>query len=184
MDYIVVSYYSKGNEYEYYARNLRDNLDTLSIPYDIEGIEFERKQRRFKVLHKPKFIKKMMDKHDKTVIWCDCDDGFRNSPDKVMKNLRNDFDVGVLKSNISGIKYTGGIHIWNNTKLARKKLDIWNYLCSWPEISEYNDHKRLIWALTCIKEKDKRNEARVRDLIGQFKDIWKVEYNKSKKKLW
>lgn len=174
-NFIVVSLYTKGNIYEKYAGNLIENLNKLNIPNDVVPVDIDYSVKRNVVLYKPVFLKEMMKKHNKILIWCDCDDGFK----KPLNNIDINFDVGFVTNPVKGgVPYTGGIHVWNNTKHGLHKLDVWEYLCKWQGLSTYNDHKRFTWAIGPIKNKKKDGNAKIADMTGIFKGNWTINLNR------
>lgn len=173
-NYIVISLYTENNDYKKYAKNLIENLNNLNIPNDIKPININSSIKKNIELYKPTFIKEMMKKHNKILIWCDCDDGFKKSID----NINPNFDVGVVDDPYESMNFTGGIHIWNNTEYGLHKLNIWEYLCKWPDLSTYSDHKRLIWSLTFLENKKRHNNANIVNMTNIFKDNWTVNFNR------
>lgn len=127
---IFVSYYW-GN-YESKAQTLRNKLDYFKIDHDIQYINFNVKDYQSNINYKPTFIKKMIKKHKRPVVYLDVDLTIKKYP----KLLDTDyFDIQCINWNnykeVMGyidpyiLETAGGLFYFNNSKQALKLVSQW-----------------------------------------------------------
>lgn len=127
---IFVSYYW-GN-YESKAKILRNKLNSLHIDHDIQYINFNPKDYQNNINYKPTFIKKMIRKHKRPVVYLDIDLTIKKYPKLFDTNY---FDIQCINWNnykeVMGytdpyiLETAGGLFYFNNTKQALKLVSQW-----------------------------------------------------------
>ncbi len=117
---IITSYYTKGTAYETEVKQLRITLRRFNLESDIVGINDLGSWHK-NTYYKPKFIKKMLNKHKgRPVVFVDADAKIRANP-----VMFNDFDCDFAchfkgdKELLSGTLYFG------NTKGSRYLVNKW-----------------------------------------------------------
>ncbi len=126
---LIVSYYTKETLYEKEVEDLIDSCDKLGLDHDIIGIE-NRGSWSANCCYKAEFILKMLEKHQRPVVWTDADSVIHKYP-SLFETCRadvalriNDFVEETDKSKIM----TGTMFI-NNTASAKKLMDLWKREC-------------------------------------------------------
>lgn len=128
-DYIVVSFFTKGSDYEKDARRLKRSLRKFKIDYDIKGVEQKLESRydwKMNTHYKPEFILQMVEKHpDKSIVWVDADAEVVKEPVK-FKSFTD--DVGVhMRPRPDGQQpeLLSGTMIFKNNEKSREILHKW-----------------------------------------------------------
>lgn len=153
----IVSFASRHpTEYAESAERLRLSADEFGHPNDVEIIDFGHSERKAITLHKPTFILEKLRQDPVPTIWLDVDTTLLaplvHFPD-------GEWDVGfcphhkrTLSSDIRhriGLKselrnaVSGFAVAFNPTPLAFHFLEVWKYLCDWPELVPQYDHYRM-----------------------------------------
>ena len=123
-NYVVVSYFTLGTAYEERAKNLRDSLERLGIPYDIEGIHNLGSWEK-NCANKGSFILEKMKQHpSKNIVWIDADAEVKQDP-KIFERIKQHVAVHYKdhKELLSGTVF------FRNTQQSRGIVAQWRDLC-------------------------------------------------------
>lgn len=132
MKFIVVAYFTKDTPYEKEIIGLKESLDKLNIPYDIKEIS-NLGSWNLNCNYKPIFIKNMLEKYKKRIIYVDADARFRNYPDIVNK-FEDKYEIGV--------HFLNGVQLCAGTIFFNYKDSSFEILNKWIEkIKIINNHK-------------------------------------------
>lgn len=148
--------------YSQAARRLRGQCESLGIDCYVPVIDFEIVERKHICLYKPTFILDQLKQTPMPTLWLDCDAALVGTPSLPWDD---DWDLGFVpntqRSNAGGFLAKVGFRRqtrhWVNTvsgfavafrptEAAFHFLEIWKYLCAWPDFASGGDHKRMCWA--------------------------------------
>ena len=113
----IVSFATPKYEIECYK--LLDDLRSWKIPHEIHFIEGKGSWLK-SVLHKAIFIKEMMLKHNRPIVWLDADTEIKQYP-QLFEEITEDFAVNYFEPTIA----CGGVLFFNTTPKGIKLLDAW-----------------------------------------------------------
>lgn len=142
---IIVSFATRDRTYQKYAKSLIDDAERCGLTLDMR--DTPRGSLKEINLRKPGFLLAMMDLYrNDAVVWCDADSHLVDSFELPAGN----WDIGLLphynprlaKKNPMCAHFIAA----RPTKEAKHFLTVWAYLCNWPGLTKYHDHKRLTWA--------------------------------------
>lgn len=109
--------------YEVEAYTLLEDLRALNIPHEvhfIEGLHNWNKNNSFK----PTFLREMLLKHKRPVIWLDSDSEIRKYP-SLFEDINDDGGYDIAYHLFNGVQLCGGVLYFNNTPRALQILDAW-----------------------------------------------------------
>lgn len=147
MFYKVVSFFTGDGYYEECAKRLQASLDFRKRDYHIERIA-DTGNYFSNTRQKPAFIRHMMSKYNKPILWVDAD----TIIDK------DYFDIPIRQNDIAlgyGPSKYGFFSHWmmfNNTDIAKSLLDEWDEACQNTNLDYTGDHSALA---KIIKERKK-----------------------------
>ena len=136
-EFVIVGYYTKG--YTDTAMEMIDNLTKMNIKHDICSVDDLGnwdKNTKFK----PIFIKSMLEKHNKPVVYLDVDARIYRFPE-IFNTINEDIGIHWIKRKSGRKEFLSGTVYFNNTLGARKLLDKWEEDCLVP--NEQNDQNIL-----------------------------------------
>lgn len=126
--FIVVSFYTKGSQYETDAARLRESMEKFGIEYDVEGIDQELKTRsdwKNNTHYKPEFILQMLEKHPgKTIAWLDADAEVVASPD-IFGTFSSDVAAHFRPKSNGEVELLSGTILFSNTGKSKAVLKKW-----------------------------------------------------------
>ena len=141
---IVVSFGTIDGVYDKYLKRLMDSCEAHGLAHDMEFTSPS--PRMSAVLDKPSFIRRMLHKHNDTILWLDADAIVTNS----FQLPRTGWDIGLTKNTIWRERKKNPTSAFaisvSPTERADQFLETWDYLCARAELCRYGDHKRLTWA--------------------------------------
>ena len=123
---LVVSYYTKGTPYEEEVKGLRESCEKFKIEHHIEGVE-NRGSWEENCAYKPYFLREMMKKLQRPLLWIDADAVFyRPLPfhESMFADLAMPFSE--KQESLLFSVYSGTVFI-NATAGGFKALDLWCY---------------------------------------------------------
>jgi len=118
MNFITVAYCTKG-AYEAEVQKLRESMEKLKLPHQIRVI-YSMGTWQKNCLYKPIFIKEMLQKYSKPVLYVDADAVFHKSPE-LFNTLSADFAVHYFRN----AQLASGTLFFNNSVAAFNLLDAW-----------------------------------------------------------
>jgi len=125
-DFIVVSMFTVGTEYEVEVNSLKQSLDTLSIKYEIVGVKPQGSWEKNTQI-KPVVIRQVMDKYRMPVVWIDADAIVKKTPE-FFTTVREDLSYYTLKwPNGFNEMLVGTVYFDYNDKVM-KFLELWAQL--------------------------------------------------------
>jgi len=154
-------------EYGEAAQKLAEQCRSLGIDCFVPIIDFDGAERKHIVLSKPTFILKQLRENPEPTLWLDCDTALEALP---ALPWQKEWDVGFLPNMLRpGLLRRIGLRRpsrrWENpvcgfavafrpTEPTFHFLEIWKYLCDWPDLAPGGDHKRMCWArrMTDLRE--------------------------------
>jgi len=165
---IIIAYYydhGKSRRFEKYASKLIDDCKRYNYDHDIvcpDGIaDFyanrpETVSRKHWInRYKPTFIKQMLYKHDRPVIYLDCD-GSLNCEFEWSKfdgcDIGYDLTIRGRERNDEYAALVSGIY-FNNTNVVKTFIDVWEYKC-YGLFNDVADHTLFINTLRDIGYKN------------------------------
>lgn len=128
----IVSFYTPGNDENYYAINavrLAQECEDLGLHTDIAEINFNNRPWEQVLKEKPRVILKAMNRVRKPVLWIDVDGSILQQPVFIQQLLERVPDVdfaGVVKFPEKGRPFYMGCSFWNDTDGARQFLEQWH----------------------------------------------------------
>jgi len=124
---IFISYYTKNTGYENEYKKLENSLIKFKLNYEIVAIDS--KGSWFdNCFYRTEFIKNMLNKHKRPVIWVDCDAIIQQYPE-LLFNLKDiDFACHLRLRKNGGTELLGGTMFFNNSKASIDLLDKWKEL--------------------------------------------------------
>lgn len=144
------------------ALRLREQCESLEIDCYIPVLDFEIVERKHICLHKPSFILEQLKQAPIPTLWLDCDAALLGVPSLPWDG---GWDIGFVpntqRRNTRGFLAQAGFRRrsshWVNTvsgfavafrptQATFHFLEIWKYLCEWPDLASGGDHKRMCWA--------------------------------------
>jgi len=146
-NFIVVSYYTK--EYENEAKKLIASLEKFKLHYDVELIDGLGSWQK-NTQYKPKFCKKMLEKHQRPIVYLDADAEVKQYPDLFN---RLDCDIAVHYRNseelLSGTLYLDNIAttkaiIEDWVREIERNPNIWEQACLARVLERYLLDKALV----------------------------------------
>lgn len=149
--FITISYCTKG-AYEELSRRLKESLEKLHLSYNIKVIDTLGSWQK-NCIYKATFIKEMLQKYGRPVLFVDADAIFHRYPSLIEK-LEVDFAVHYFKNR----QLASGTLFFNNTVPALNLVEAW--------ISYNNEH---------LTEWDQSNLQNVVDTLG-WKNKVKMSY--------
>ena len=185
-DYVLISSVSKDEKYLNYSNEFIKRLTDLNIyNYEIEYIdlpkdmshwsdkyEYKRIKKELICLQKPNIIKNKLKKYNKPIICVDIDSYLLSKP--ILP--KREFDIGFIFRPKKVLSVTNGFHIWKPTKYTYRFLDMWGYLCEWPEFTYLSDHHRLYHLINIVQEEQKIKtinwECQIINLFDEYKDLY------------
>ena len=118
---VIISYYTKGTEYEIQVEQLKTTLKRFNLENDVVGIPDKGSWHK-NVYYKPHFIQRMMRKYpDRSIVYVDADAKIRMNP-VLFNDFKYDFACyfhAQRKELLSGTLYFG------NTKKAHDLVNEW-----------------------------------------------------------
>jgi hypothetical protein len=117
-DYVVIAFYTINTPYEDEVKKLEADLKELDIPYDIHGYP-SRSKWEFNCGIKPEFVRDMMKKHKKTVMYIDVDARIYARP-LLASGFKHDFSCYHKQEEL-----LSGTLIFGYTDTARELVDAW-----------------------------------------------------------
>lgn len=157
-------------EYCEAAQRLAQQCRSFGIDCFIQIIDFEVAERKHIVLHKPSFILQQLREKPQTTLWLDCDTALQAAPSLPSQGS---WDVGFLPNTLRstvpkllrgfGVRrrfrsrdnpVSGFAVAFRPTERTFHFLEIWKYLCDWPDLAPGGDHRRMCWArrMTDLRE--------------------------------
>jgi|TARA_Y100001963_G_C6761835_1_gene439889 hypothetical protein len=123
----LISFYSDIEDRTYYSdhgKRLKENCDSLDIPYDIQEKESLGTYQN-NCLSKPQFLLDTLNEKQHPILWMDVDSLIHKSLDVYDQFEGSDIDVVLTTANgmISGIKASP--LYFNNTEGARDFISMW-----------------------------------------------------------
>jgi hypothetical protein len=152
------------------ARRLREKCESLGIDCYIPVIDFEIVERKYICLHKPSFILEQLKRAPIPTLWLDCDVALVGAPSlprdggwdigfvpNTQRPNAGDFltKAGFRQRSSHWVNTVSGFAVaFRPTQATFHFLEIWKYLCEWPDLASGGDHKRMCWArkMTELKE--------------------------------
>lgn len=129
-DFIIVSFYTKNTGYEKeFKERLLPSLLRWNLPFDVQGIR-SRGCWEKNAIHKPAFIRKMMDKHpEKNIVWLDVDAAIHKHP-KLFGKIDADIavhyiDWSIYSKYINERELDSAVIFFKNNQAARGVIDDW-----------------------------------------------------------
>jgi len=170
MDYIIVSYYTKGTGYEYEAQNLVASLEEFGINYCVEG------RQSFgswcvNAQHKAVFLQEMLQRfNEKSVVWIDADAVVMQYPEEFDSV---DADIGVCyrdyslfpcRSRSNGKELLSGTIYFSNNGRTEKLIDDWVRI---------NSQSPALWDQRSLESAININRGlRIKELPPQYCQIY------------
>jgi len=133
MNFVVVAYYTKNTFYEDIIKVLENSLISLSIPYDIVGVENLGSWDK-NTHYKPTFILSMLEKYNpKSVVYVDADAVFNKYPE-LFEKLDCDIaihclDISKYQKNRKIKELLSGTIFFKNSPKAINILTRWKDDC-------------------------------------------------------
>lgn len=127
---IVISYYTRDTGYEIEVKRLISSLRRFNLEYDIEGIENLGNWQK-NTHYKASFIKKMLEKHKRAVLFIDADAEIKQYPfffnelDKDFACYFRDYSQFPRSSRREGKELLTGTLYFADTKAAHDLIDAW-----------------------------------------------------------
>ena len=169
----IISYGSSEPAlYSEAARRLRGQCESLGIDCHIPVIDFEIVDRKHICLYKPTFILEQLNRFPIPTLWLDCDAALVGAPDLPWEDP---WDLGFVPNTrrrkvrdfLAKVGYRQQSRRWVNTVSAFAVafrpteatfhfLEVWKYLCDWPDLAVDGDHKRMSWARMMTEFRKKR----------------------------
>jgi len=146
---IVISYYTKDTGYEKEIQGLIDSLRRFNLERDIQGIDDLGGWQK-NTHYKARFIKAMLEKHKRPVLWLDSDAIIRRYP-----FLFNDLDADMACYFKSGQELLTGTIYFSNSEKALGLINRWIRI---------NNARPQIW--------EQRNlQGIIKDWDGKIKEL-------------
>ncbi len=121
---LVVSYYTKGTPYEEEVLHLEESCRKFGLEVYVEGLE-NRGSWEENCAIKPYFMKKMMEKHNRPLLWVDSDAVFLK-PMTFEEFMFSDLSVFTYPENTEiHFRLGAGTIYVNATDGGRESLDLW-----------------------------------------------------------
>lgn len=122
---LFVSYYTKGSVYETEAKELVASLDRFGLDHEVVAIE-DKGSWSANCCFKAEFLLKMLEKHQRPVVWVDADSIITQTPD-FFNGLHADVALYVNDhvEPSDSAKILTGTMFANNTASAKKLLQLW-----------------------------------------------------------
>ena len=140
---IVVSYATEDGVYDEYLQRLKESCVSHGLAHDMEVTAAA--PRKSAVLEKPKFIRRMLRKHNDVVLWLDAD----AVVSKAFTLPRSGWDIGLARNTKWRERRKNPTSAFaisvRPTDAAETFLDTWEYLCSYADMCRHGDHRRLTW---------------------------------------
>lgn len=128
-NYIFVAYYTTKTPYEKEVRKLKASLDSLNLPYDIQGYP-SKGSWQANIAFKPEFVLEMICKHPtKDIIYIDADAIVRSRP------IYFDTFSGDI-----GVHYKDGQELLSGTIYLRNNSKVKRLVQSWISEQQHNPH--------------------------------------------
>jgi len=197
-DYVLISYATKDKKYTEYSKSFIKNLKDLNIyEYEIEYLDlpdnmnywvndfdYKRIKKELICLKKPGIIKEKLKKYNKPVICVDIDSYLLSKP--IIPNQQ--FDIAFIFRPKRKLAVTNGFHIWRPNKHTYRFLDMWSYLCDWPEFTYLSDHHRLFNLINIIKSEEQASfvdtTCKIINVFNYYKDLYIEGINGQKESLY
>jgi len=185
-DYILFSYVTKDEKYLKLSNDFIENLKKLNVyNYEIEYLDlpsnmnywtdkfdYNRIKKELICLQKPHLIKEKLQKYNKPIICIDIDSYLLSQP--VIPQEK--FDIAFIFRPKRKLSVTNGLHIWNPTSNTYRFLDMWAYLCDWPEFTYLSDHHRLFTLVNLIRDEKKASfidvDFHIVNIFEQYKNLY------------
>lgn len=129
---MFVSFYTP--EYANHAQGLIESLDQFGLDHDIHRIESNGSWLK-NCAAKPRFVRDMLDRHRRPVVWVDADARIRQRP-----TLFDELACDVAAHLRDGQELLSGTLYFADTPQARKILDEW---AAWQAISPSQEDQRM-----------------------------------------
>lgn len=159
----VISFGSKEPaSYSQAAQDLRGQCESLGVDCYIPIIDFGIVDRKHICLYKPSFILEQLKQAPIPTLWLDCDAALVSVPilpwadewdigfvPNTRRRRNRDFlaKIGFRRQSPRWVNTVSGFAVvFRPTQATFHFLEIWNYLCDWPDLASGGDHKRMCWA--------------------------------------
>lgn len=140
---IIVSYATDDGVYGAFLERLRESCDRANLKHDLRLIAPT--TRLLACLQKPAFIREMLGKHGRPVMWLDAD----ALGTKYIELPSDGWDIGLIANTTWSNRKTNPMSSFvitaAPTDAARGFIEVWEYLCAKPDLSKRADHRRLTW---------------------------------------
>lgn len=147
---VIVSYGTRDGHYDRCLNRLRESIEPTGMRHDLRVIPRDG-GKRMAQLQKPRFLLKSLDRHGEPIVWLDADSMVVGA----FELPGGDWDIGLIPNNVLKSRsknpmcsFVIGIR---PTDRAKRFLEVWRYLCKWPNLSKYQDHKRMTWTREICK---------------------------------
>ena len=140
---LIVSYVTK--EYWDYGKRLKDNLESLKMPHQVEFIPSKGDPKRNKIW-KPFFLHEMRQAHPQdTLCLVDGDGFFLKRPEVIVKA-----ELGLIITGKPGWSYwfADSIHFHRPGRGENEFLRVWKFLCTNVDLVPANNHLRILAAFS------------------------------------
>ena len=128
-DPIFVSYFTKDNGYDKYAKDLIETMRVIDIDYDVQAVQ-NRGKWDINTKLKPGFILEMMKKYpDRPIVWVDADALFNSVPD-IFYTTQADVAVHYYKE---GAELISNLVYFSGSKKSVDLLKKWKKVCEDPK---------------------------------------------------
>ncbi|MDO8641782.1 MAG: radical SAM protein [Nitrosarchaeum sp.] len=121
---VFISYYTINTGYEKEYKKLEDSLKKFNLDHDIQGIPTQGSWFN-NCFYRSIFVKDMLQKHKRAVIWVDCDAIIQQNP--VLFETLGDYDFAyhLHKRKNNSFELLGGTMFFNYTKNAVALMNTW-----------------------------------------------------------
>lgn len=146
-DPVFVNYFTAGNGYDAFAKDLKASMERFEIEHDIQAIK-DRGKWDINTKFKPEFILKMMDKYpSRPIVWVDADAVFVKFPE-LLYNIKEDVAVHYYKG---GKELVSNLVYFAQNDRSRKVLEKWKVACEDKEREAEWDQIMLQKILSSLK---------------------------------
>ena len=183
MSYILISYATNDSQYLKYAETFVQNLNKLKInKYFIDLLEVPKNlnywnnelndvkvKKELICLQKPALILKYLQKYKTTIVCVDIDSILIRKP-----VIFEDCDIGLIFRPNRLLSISNGLHFYNYTSNSIRFLEMWNYLCKYPELTYLSDHHRLSSITDWIRFENKiiKDKIKIKNIYNEYKSIY------------
>jgi MoaA/NifB/PqqE/SkfB family radical SAM enzyme/glycosyltransferase involved in cell wall biosynthesis len=124
---VFISYYTKNTGYENEYKKLESSLKRFSLDYEIVGIDSQGSWFN-NCFYRTTFVKDMLNKHGRPVVWVDCDAIIQQDPQLLSTLSEFDFAFHPRVRSNGSTELLGGTMYFNCTVGALKLLAKWTEL--------------------------------------------------------